>query len=876
MLTSSILRLVRLSNPEQRQRLVTRPRLHAERLEDRFMMSADDPVGAGGGNDDVVQAAALSAASVAAEATDAVAGDASAANHGLPRFESSAEFDAWLLEAAVAQWGHLFGQSTYHNNWNLYPPIFLADVAVPRGFGMGMLDGNTTVAFSSTNVQVAGVDEADLIETDGEYLYIVSGLDLVIVKAGVGEELEVVSRVTLDERPTGMYLSGNRLALLSTSGFHGFPQSIRGGLVFATDVFAFTQGEITPPKTTVTVLDIADRAAPTLVQKTEMDGLLVTSRTVDGQLRIVLTNEINLPMPIARPIDGSAQPAEPQYDPSVIRGFLTADVAMPYYWGTPAVYETKEEYLARVRDEILDRVLPHVRSLALDGTIISESELFDATGVYRPESLFGRNLTTIATFDLSSNTSGPAATSTIITGGPAQVYASAESLYVFAEQASNHYHGGGGLWAGQEAPKTGVWKFDFDNLTQSPELVATGEFDGTLLNQFAADEHDGHLRLVTQSNWSLAGQSLHVLRQVGDELKVVGSIGGIAPNEQLYSVRFVSERAFFVTFRQTDPLFAVDLSDPEKPELLGELHIPGFSDYLEPIDENHLLAIGRGADEATGQFQELQVSIFDISNMTDPQLVHRYSFEGGRTTATPATGDRWNRGDGDHHAVSYFASDEIFAMPILSAEENSWWWDGDQTAALFEAGQGGLQVFRMNVDAGFTPLAIIEHDTLVERSLQIGDHLYAISSGTVTVHDLANPNARLGEVSIAAEPGIEPVALTMYEAPVEAVSLSSSEERGERPAPRADWLPSASGRSTYKPPARAAAFASLTPSPRFDDELVHALAVDSAAAPESLRVTTAERQTADDAFAGAAESQDARQPLRSRSAFRPVAAHAGF
>ena len=176
------------------------------------------------------------------------------------------------------------------------------------------------------------------------------------------------------------------------------------------------------------------------------------------------------------------------------------------------------------------------------------------------------------------------------------------------------------------------------------------------MNQFAADEHDGYLRVVSQGQpWSNVGQSVVVLQQVGKNLNVVGSVSGIATDESLYSVRFVGDRAYFVTFRQIDPLFVVDLSVPTDPRLTGELHIPGFSDYLQPIDETHLLAIGRDG--------ALQVSIFDVSDISNPQLTQRYSFEGGSTTVTPATGASFTRGDGDHHAVSYFADEQILRCP---------------------------------------------------------------------------------------------------------------------------------------------------------------------------------------------------------------------
>jgi hypothetical protein len=207
------------------------------------------------------------------------------------------------------------------------------------------------------------------------------------------------------------------------------------------------------------------------------------------------------------------------------------------------------------------------------------------------------------------------------------------------------------------------------------------------------------------------------------------------------------------------------LSSPTDPQVLGELKIPGYSDYLQPIDDSHLLAVGRGADESSGLFEELQVSIFNIADLTDPQLVDRYSFEGGRSITTPATGDRWRRGDGDHHAVSYFANAETFALPIFNTGDSGWWWSGVDTDSPLEPGQGGLQVFQIDVIAGFTPLGLIQHDTLIERSVQIGEHLFAISAGTLTVHELADPANQLGELSLQPDAGPAAIELAMFVPP---------------------------------------------------------------------------------------------------------------
>ena len=728
-------------------------------MEDRRLMNADDP------------SAVLDAdhASAAAEVASSDASQDAPAASALPeRFESSAEFESWLAEAAVAQWGHLFGQTTHNPQWD-WGRVYTTDAVLLGGPLVATLAAGPANAFSDTNVQVEGVDEADLVETDGEYLYILSGQDLVIVKAGIGDELQIVSRTRLTERPQGMYLSGDRLALISsTPADSGLVRSIDlFPVVVFNDAVASEQTDDTEPAgptTTVTVLDISDRTAPSFVQTTEMDGQLVTSRVVDGELRLVLTNSLQLPRPIAHPVDTVAEPGETvRHIVSPDPGVITIMPAVEFsFWpgpsGPPQVYETQAEYLTRLRDGLLDSVLPQTRALSLDGDAISEAALFEPTDLYRPGSFSEQSVITVATFDLASNEAGAAATANVMSAHAPQVYSTAGNLYVFAQEQPDW-----SIWDSNSVYQSAVWKFDFDADMHAVTLAATGEFDGTLLNQFAADERDGYLRVVAKPGGWSSGHSVHVLEQnPSGLLEVVGSVSGIAPTEDLYSVRFVDDRAFFVTFRRTDPLFAIDLSEPTHPRLMGELHIPGFSDYLQPIDENHLLAIGRDADEATGWFEELQVSIFDVADLSNPRLLHRYSFDGGRSTATPATGNRGVRGDGDHHAVSYFAAEQVFALPVNTVAED-WWWDRTLETPLFEPGEGGLQVFSIDLEKGFAPLGVVEHDTLVERSVRVGEYFYAISAGMVSVHNLDGPVEHLGKISIAADPEEEPSELKLYE-----------------------------------------------------------------------------------------------------------------
>jgi uncharacterized secreted protein with C-terminal beta-propeller domain len=746
-----------------------------ERLEDRLVMSAGAVVAS------VIAAPVDPGKLIATPAQPGPRQDAAAPhNSSTPdfpsQFKSAAEFNKWLLDAAVAQWGYLFGRSSYYPQWSIGARSYLLDdmALVPQG-GMSAYNNFATnlstaasanAAISSTNVQVDGVDEADLVETDGNYLYILSGQDLVIVQTGVGDELRIASRVHLDQKPVGMYLSGNRLAIVSTSAGTDFPYQSEIGLGIV--AFGYGPAQLYQPTTTVEVLDVTDRSAPTFVQKSQMDGQLVSSRVVDGELRLVLSNSINLPMPIAKPIEGQ-DPLEPNAGfppirfPVLMNPVLFVDGIATDYWqpydANSSVYETQDEYLARVKDEIFKSAMPKLKTLGADGSVLEERDLTDAEDVYRPDSLFDRSLTTIATFNLSSNSSGPAATTSIVSGSSPQIYATDDSIYLFSSASNEGNYNG--IYSSTNA--TNIQKFAFNPQAHAIRLAAVGRVDGQFSNQFSADETGGYLRVVTSSGWGADGQNLFVLKQVGGQLNVVGSLTGIAAGEQLHAVRFMGDRAFVVTFRRVDPLFAVDLSDPTHPRLAGELTIPGVSGYLQPLDANHLLGVGRAMDSSGQMFGDLELSIFDITNLADPQLSFRYSFDGGWSTTTPILDDSWIPYTGDHHAADYFPDAQIFAMPIFSTQGGVL--DNVASTPVFEPGQGGLEVFRVDATAGFTPLAFIEHDMAIERAVEIGDHLFAISSGTVTVHAMADPATQLGELDIAAPGGELVTVLPQYHPP---------------------------------------------------------------------------------------------------------------
>lgn len=687
-----------------------------------------------------------------------------------PAFDRIDELPEWLVAEADRRYSDQFGQPA-HEYWSGFGFVS-HELFITSDFSRNVaLD--SVQSFSATNVQVAGVDEADLVETDGEFLYMIVQNELLIIDVRDAESPSIASRVLLDSNPTGIYLNGDRLTIVSNKLPSWSGGAVRPGIAIPFDLSLDSYSWNFQPAVQVQVLDVSEAAIPELVEHTELDGRLVSSRMVDGQLRLVVQQNFS---------SWQLLPALKIY--SV--GFDQANQQHEFR------YETRNEYLGRVFQQLQKFSLPGYRTFNIDGAVTEQQHLLELDDI-ADHAGSHVSATTIATFDTLDNDAGPDATESVLTRAAAEIYATEDSMYVFGSPVQSQ-PSGTFSWINY-ATETAIWKFNFASGGDSIKLAAQGKVDGQITSQFAADEHDGYLRLVTTGRTWSSGQDLFVLNQVGEELQIVGQINNIAPNENLHSVRFLGDEAFVVTFRKVDPLFAIDLSDPANPRITGELKIPGFSDYLQPLDENHLLGVGRGADERIGRFQEVQISIFDVSDMSDPQLAHRYSFGGGRSTQSEALYE--------HHAVSYFSDAGLLAIPIFSAYQWGSFRFGVDNSAILETNESALQVFRVDTATGFEPVATIKHNSRIRRSLTIGEHLIVVSQDYVTVHDLNDPRRQIAKLDLQVgsdvgvvelEAYLDPSSLTGLDSPADEFDSNDSDSRAESRQP---YTPSP--RRTYSP-----------------------------------------------------------------------------
>lgn len=607
----------------------------------------------------------------------------------LNRVESADELRDWVADRAVAGWQSWLGRAA--------EPLW---TAAPRPAGGAAGGPTTTSTDTGTNTQEDGVDEADTFKTDGRYLYTVAGNELLVVDAAAPDRLALVGRVALggDAFASAFYLMGDRAVVLS----HGYEYEAPDDAAFPPPVGVADAPlaasrlwwGYSRPVTVVTTVDVSDRTAPRVVHETTLDGWLADSRAVGGRVYAVVGNDLAAPRPL----------------------LLNAT-------GGP-VYEGEADYRARL-DESLPEVLPGYTTTDFEpgGAVAGGGSLVDGADVYLPETAGGGQLLSIAVFDPAADAPGPASVTTVA-GATGEVYASRESLYVAATDYLSPWRGG--------VASTQLYKFALDG--DSAPLDAVGSVDGTVLNQFSMDEEGGYFRIATTSGWGDdATNAVYVLADAGAELRRVGAVTDIGVTETIHSVRFEGDTGYVVTFRRVDPLFVLDLSDPTRPAVAGELTIPGFSSYLQLVGDGLLIGLGRDADPRTGAVGGLQLSLFDVSDPARPARRDVFTFSaeawGGSSEA------EW-----DHHALSWFADAGVLALPVAG--------DWSDPAVL--------EVLRVGPD-GIEELGEVAHDSPVQRSLRVGGVLYSLSAGEIQAHRLTDPSVRLGRVGLPAPPTREPI-----------------------------------------------------------------------------------------------------------------------
>jgi hypothetical protein len=465
----------------------------------------------------------------------------------------------------VTEWGLGYGYYPYARGDMAAAAETTAAASDSTG-GMEYAPAATGPAYSETNTQEVGVDEGDVVETNGTHLFVAGqdGVRIVDVAAST-----VAATLAVPQGSHQLILDGMRL-MVATQPWNSGQEIV------------------------VSLFDVADPVAPVLLERQHLEGSLVAARASGGTARLVLTSQLANRLPFVNP-------------------------GMFGYTTERALAENRRI----VEQTPIDEWMPRTFREGADGSYSEVSTALDCSAVAAPSEFAGLGITWVASIDLAGTSDTPVRAGAGVVSQGGTVYQSASNLYLATVPWDIWYPMASDSSAPSSPPPTYIHQFTL-GADGTVQYVATGEVAGQLLNQFAMSELGGDLRVATTVNdWSGAGTSesfVKVLRADGDQLVEIGSVGGLGKGEQIYAVRFLGSQAYVVTFRQVDPLYVVDLADPTAPRLTGELKIPGYSAYLHPVGDGLLLGVGQSATDE-GRTLGTQLSLFDVRDPANPVQV---------------------------------------------------------------------------------------------------------------------------------------------------------------------------------------------------------------------------------------------------------------
>ena len=572
------------------------------------------------------------------------------------------------------------------------------DTSYPQGtMGIDSLSGSTgssynshsnstpsdgsNLEFSTTNVQVENVDEADIIKTDGNYIYSLSESNVIITDVTDKENPKEVNKIenSTSSVPVDLLLYNNMLVVIMEDA----TKSSYNRTV------------------SVTVYDISNKENINQVKNIELNQRYYSSRLIDGHLYLIANGSLK---------EDSDDNIETFYKENYeIKAINLKN--MYYFKDRPSIYETE---IVHMDLNVIDNDIEVQSFLSdVDSIYVSEKNIYMADGYYSSTAL-SQTLSTLL---------------------------SLKGVWGFLDEDLYDY-----------SYKTSIIKLGIQD-DYSVKFVAKNDIEGETIDQFSFDEYNNNLRVAIQN--SDDGSKIVVFNE---KMKLIGETGYVGKNEDMYSSRFIGDRAYLVTYMNTDPLFTFDLSNPKKPKILGELKIPGYSTYLHPYDENHLIGIGINTEERVSRNSYGQVigtnvyvtgmkmALFDVSNLKNPTLVSEVAIGDSRTKSAILD---------NHKALLFSKEKQLIAIPVtsypkdLEDEQISGDETVDKVIKAYKTSSDyiseGYLVYNINLEDGITQKGTITHNSdskysyrnsQMLRGLYINDYLYTVSQHMVKVNKL--------------------------------------------------------------------------------------------------------------------------------------------
>src|SRR5665647_184462 len=492
-------------------------------------------------------------------------------------------------------------------------------------------------SYSTTNIQLSGVDEADIVKNDGSYLYVASNdystnQNYIYILKADPQDPRTVARITLDNNVylAGMYLSQDSSKLIVIGSKYQ---------VYALDIMAPREGMIYPylneVRTFVNVYDVSDKVNPLLARNFTLSGSYFNSRMIGDYVYAVVS-----------------QPA-----------YILENNALPL----PNVYT----------DTAVSEIAP---------TKIYYSDSANYSDIVNNYFTY----TTFVGLNVNDNVEN-LANMTVLMGGASNMFVSIDNIYVTYP-----------TWS-ETGDYTSIYRVSVNK--DSLAFETKGIIPGYILNQYSMDEHNKNFRIATTSQKQQSSSNIYVLNM---NLTIIGKLENLAVTETIYSARFMGDKAFLVTFRQTDPFFVIDLSNPVEPKVAGELKIPGYSSYLHMYDENHV--IGLGMENNT-----LKLSLFDVTNVNNPTEIARYIVQGDYTSSDALY---------EPKAFLFDKAKELLVIPVAITQYGVIEGGNVASSSGKDIGVAPLQggyVFKLTV-AGFELKGGITHQENTNQQYYYGDY----------------------------------------------------------------------------------------------------------------------------------------------------------
>lgn len=537
-----------------------------------------------------------------------------------------------------------------------------------------------TKDYSTTNIQVENVDEADITKTDGNYIYSISGNDVIITNAQNPHELKIEAKINCGESiPEDLLLYNNKIVVISYKGSNYSSNTL------------------------VDIYDLTNIFKPLLIKSYELEAPYYTSRCINGELFIISS--------------GSLKKENDKIRRSYVEDMQEKEISLNKIKYLKDVKPYKQTLIASLNlDNAKDDINVSSYLVDVSNSYVSENAIYLLNQKYNYSNDYNLDIKKLFGF---------------------------KGIFGLADYGDSDYDYG---------YYTQIFKFGISE-NGNINYTAKTKTKGKTINQYSLDEKNNHLRVALYSN---EGTRVEIF---DENLKQIGCSNNLAKGETMYSSRFIGDKAYLVTYKTVDPLFVVDLSQESSPKVLGQLKIPGYSTYLHPYDENHLIGIGMQTEEitnrnslgkvtsTTSRITGMKMALFDVTDVNNPKQISETIIGDRRTTSAILTNPK---------ALLFSKEKELIAIPVNNYSKDFEITSSDRYSSIIDSYKNyskdyiseGYLVYKLNLTDGFKLKGTITHEknnnkyysyyntSKMLRGLYIDNNLYTVSETAVKVNNL--------------------------------------------------------------------------------------------------------------------------------------------